>query len=154
MNPKCDGCELDFEREPGFYLGSIYVNYGLTVALVGPTFAVLTLGLGYPRTTVAIPCAVFTILFPLWFFRYARSIWLCLGWVATSADSKNNARSSDGTTSSNDAQGTNLDDQHADFQSDDAMAALVIGGALIAIFLVMIVLMVSVGLWTANRAPL
>ena len=147
MNSTCSACELDLEREPGFYLGSIYVNYGLTVALVGPTFAILTLGLGYPRNVIAWPCGAFTILFPLWFFRYARAIWLSLGWVSTSRQSQSDEGPGRGGAGED-----SIAEQQAEFQSDDAMAAIIIGGALVAIFLVMIVLMVTVGLWTATRA--
>ena len=32
MNHSCDKCELDFEREPGYYYGAMYVSYALTVA--------------------------------------------------------------------------------------------------------------------------
>ena len=34
MPERCEECRLDFRREPGFYLGSIYVNYGLTALVV------------------------------------------------------------------------------------------------------------------------
>ena len=34
MAERCTECGLRFHREPGFYLGSIYFNYGLTAILV------------------------------------------------------------------------------------------------------------------------
>ena len=34
MNADCDHCHLHYEREPGYFLGSIYINYGLTALLV------------------------------------------------------------------------------------------------------------------------
>ena len=34
MHPDCQTCHLHYEREPGFFLGSIYMNYGLTAVLV------------------------------------------------------------------------------------------------------------------------
>lgn len=78
MRPSCRCCKLDFAREPGFYLGSIYFNYGLTVLLVAPVYVWLTLGLDYTRDIVLTGCIGFSVLFPLWFFRYARSLWLGL----------------------------------------------------------------------------
>jgi len=33
MHKKCQVCNEDFEREPGFYFGAAYVSYALTVAL-------------------------------------------------------------------------------------------------------------------------
>lgn len=76
MHPKCDACGLDFRREPGFYLGSIYVNYGLTALVVTVGFvAAQILGRGRdPRLFWSM--AVWCVAFPLWFFRYARSLWL------------------------------------------------------------------------------
>ncbi len=76
MHPKCDHCGLDLVREPGFYLGSIYVNYGLTAMIVTFTYVGLMLaGVGTPEQLL-ISLTAFCVLFPLWFFRYARSIWL------------------------------------------------------------------------------
>jgi hypothetical protein len=57
MHESCDHCGLRYQREPGYFLGSIYFNYGLTAPIVWPL-------------------ALFCLLFPLWFFRYARSLWL------------------------------------------------------------------------------
>lgn len=86
MSESCSACELDLVREPGFYLGSIYFNYGMTVALVTPTFVILTLGFGYSRDAVIWPSALFSILFPLWFYRYARSMWLSIMFRVSSVD--------------------------------------------------------------------
>ena len=33
MNEDCPVCGLHFEREPGFFVGAMYVNYALAVAL-------------------------------------------------------------------------------------------------------------------------
>lgn len=76
MEPACAHCELRYEREPGYFLGSIYFNYGVTAAIV--TVAYL-LGLAVwdisPRVLLW-SLAAFCVLFPLWFFRYARALWL------------------------------------------------------------------------------
>ena len=34
MPRQCESCGLKFEREPGYFLGSIYFNYGVTAAIV------------------------------------------------------------------------------------------------------------------------
>ncbi len=76
MKDRCSVCDLKFDRAPGYYLGSIYVNYGLTALLVTACFLALfvtdTLS---PEAQLAI-CTAFCVLFPLWFFRYARALWL------------------------------------------------------------------------------
>ncbi|MEM9052144.1 MAG: DUF983 domain-containing protein [Bacteroidota bacterium] len=42
LNKRCEVCDEDFEREPGFYFGAAYVSYALTVALWIALFAALT----------------------------------------------------------------------------------------------------------------
>ncbi|MDI1257130.1 MAG: DUF983 domain-containing protein [Flavobacterium sp.] len=32
MNARCSHCHYKFEKEPGYFFGAMYVNYGLTVA--------------------------------------------------------------------------------------------------------------------------
>lgn len=32
MNTYCPHCQCKFEKEPGYFFGAMYVNYGLTVA--------------------------------------------------------------------------------------------------------------------------
>ncbi len=76
MRSRCDWCGLIYEREPGFFLGSIYVNYGLTALLTTAAYVALF------ATDAASPDALlwgltaFCIIFPAWFFRYARSLWM------------------------------------------------------------------------------
>jgi hypothetical protein len=75
MHESCDHCGLRYQREPGYFLGSIYFNYGLTALIVTATFFTLFLS-GVSADTIVWPLALFCLLFPLWFFRYARSLWL------------------------------------------------------------------------------
>lgn len=76
MRPFCDECRLDFRQEPGFYLGSIYFNYGLTALIVTVAYFTLYFGTGLSDRSLLIGLTAFCVLFPLWFFRYARSLWL------------------------------------------------------------------------------
>jgi uncharacterized protein (DUF983 family) len=41
MHKQCPHCGATFEREPGFFLGSIYVNYGLTALIVAIAYPAL-----------------------------------------------------------------------------------------------------------------
>ena len=76
MRAKCDHCQIKFEREPGFFLGAIYFNYGLTAVLALVGFMVLTITQLIPRQQILWATLAFTVAFPIWFFRYARSLWL------------------------------------------------------------------------------
>lgn len=76
MNAVCEHCALRIEREPGFYLGSIYFNYGLTSVIGLATFFALYFGYGISPDAQLWPMAVFCVVFPLFFFRHARALWL------------------------------------------------------------------------------
>lgn len=76
MKPACPRCQLDFRKDPGFYLGSIYFNYGLTCVITMGAFFGLFLAYDIDPKTMLWPLTAFCVLFPLWFFRYARSLWL------------------------------------------------------------------------------
>lgn len=75
---RCDHCHLKFEREPGYFLGSIYVNYGMTALSTTFTFVILQFGFNWSSRQLAVPLAAFCIVFPALMFRYTRAIWLAL----------------------------------------------------------------------------
>ena len=79
MYPVCPNCGLKYERAPGYFLGSAYINYGLTTVLITVAYVTLRFGLNIDRNTAVIPLAAFCVLFPLFFFRFARSFWLAMG---------------------------------------------------------------------------
>lgn len=76
MHAHCPHCGLKFEREPGFFLGSIYVNYGLTALIVTIVYPMLLFGWGWPETPLLVGALIFTVLFPVLVFPWARSLWL------------------------------------------------------------------------------
>jgi uncharacterized protein (DUF983 family) len=78
MDDACRHCGLDFKREPGFYLGSIYINYGITALGAGGLYLLLVHGLGLSREKALAACLAVAVLFPVWFFRYARSFLLAI----------------------------------------------------------------------------
>jgi uncharacterized protein (DUF983 family) len=76
VNKECPRCGLRFERDEGFFLGSMSLNYGVTIVcfltpvmllaykgVIGTTAAVILAGAG-------------SIGFPLVFYRSSRSWWL------------------------------------------------------------------------------
>jgi uncharacterized protein (DUF983 family) len=76
MNARCPACGRLFDRAPGYLLGSIYVNYGITAMLVlAGYFGLYFSGTMQGRPLLATLTA-FIVVFPLWFFRYARALWI------------------------------------------------------------------------------
>ena len=76
MHKNCPHCGVKFEREAGFFLGSIYFNYGLTALIVAIAYPVLLFSKTAGEGTLLAGCFAFTLLFPMWFHRYARALWL------------------------------------------------------------------------------
>ena len=78
INQKCPACGFQFERsnDEGFYLGSLSLNYGVT--LVGYLLPVMLLAFfKVIGTKTAIVLAVVgAVLFPALFYRSSRSWWL------------------------------------------------------------------------------
>lgn len=86
MNAACPTCGLKLEPDDGFYLGSVYANYAATALTASGAFLILVYLCGFNKDVVIWFCTAFTVLFPLWFFRYARSIWLSLMYLVSSSD--------------------------------------------------------------------
>lgn len=78
MYPVCPNCGLKYEREPGYFLGSIYVNYGLTALVTTFTYIAFHIVLGYSNLWVVPPLVVFCVVFPVLFFPFARAYWLAM----------------------------------------------------------------------------
>jgi uncharacterized protein (DUF983 family) len=78
MNQVCAVCDLRFERAQGYWVGAIYVNYALTVLIAVAGYFLL-----WARTELSTAAQLaiwlpFCVLFPLWFFRYSRALWLAV----------------------------------------------------------------------------
>ncbi len=78
MQPECSHCELVFERQKGYFLGSIYFNYGLTALLVSASYLPLRWFDVIDRLPLMLGTCAFALLFPVWFFRYARCLWMAM----------------------------------------------------------------------------
>ena len=76
MHEHCEHCGMRYQRSPGFFLGSIYFNYGLTALILVATYPALLFTKTVDSQVLLWSAFAFVLLFPLWFFRYARSLWL------------------------------------------------------------------------------
>lgn len=78
MNDGCEACGFSFHREPGYYLGSTYINYGITAVTSTWTFVIGRFVAGLSPTVLVPIVAGFSLFFPLFFFSFARSLWLSI----------------------------------------------------------------------------
>lgn len=127
LKEDCPTCGLHFEREDGYWLGSMIV----IMAMVLITFAVVTAGgiilfwPDVPWTGVTIAGVVANILVPILGYGYAKSVWQGLAWgfspptMAEAADAMNRQAAQDrGTTG--DAAGDPTGSRSTDERDPDA----------------------------------
>lgn len=76
MHERCDHCDLKYERAPGYFLGSAYINYALTSVILLVGYVSLRFGAGISNRTLTPFLVAFFVLFPLMFYRYARALWI------------------------------------------------------------------------------
>jgi uncharacterized protein (DUF983 family) len=86
MRAECSECRLKFEREQGFFVGAIYVNYAFTVLIATAGFFLLDhyAQLSLPRQLAL--WGAFAIVFPIVFFRHSRSLWLGVAYLFDPGD--------------------------------------------------------------------
>lgn len=75
MNEKCSCCGHKFEKETGYFFGSMYVSYGLAVAEMVAAFLILQFfvkGFGPMITAIAI----LAVLLSTFNFRLSRMLWI------------------------------------------------------------------------------
>jgi uncharacterized protein (DUF983 family) len=78
MRPRCPACGLVFEREAGYFVGAIYINYGLTVTIALAGYFLLD---AWPTPPLRVQVGLwgaFAVLFPLGSFRHSKALWLAL----------------------------------------------------------------------------
>ncbi|MFP6889861.1 MAG: DUF983 domain-containing protein [Nitrospinota bacterium] len=83
MHAKCPRCGFVHEREPGYFIGAIYINMATTLLIViaGHYFA---LWLFEPRLiSQMIFWGLFSVAFPVLFFRLSRGLWMNIDYYIT-----------------------------------------------------------------------
>ncbi|MDI5886605.1 MAG: DUF983 domain-containing protein [Flavobacterium sp.] len=77
MNQYCSNCQFKFEKEPGYFFGAMYVNYGLTVAQGIATYAVAQFFFTENFDLRIIPIiAVVIIAMSSFNIRFSRLLWI------------------------------------------------------------------------------
>lgn len=79
MPEHCDSCGLKFNKEPGFFYGSMYVGYGLSVAyLVAFYVAMVVLLQDFEVETYLLLSIISLLVLTPVIFKLSRSIWLSM----------------------------------------------------------------------------
>jgi uncharacterized protein (DUF983 family) len=86
MLEHCPVCGLRYEREQGYFVGAVYVNYAITTVAVLGGVILLDQLVGLSLATQLVVAVPLALLFPLLVHRHARSIWLAVGYLAGALD--------------------------------------------------------------------
>ncbi|MFO0969597.1 MAG: hypothetical protein U0793_28900 [Gemmataceae bacterium] len=77
MHKACPVCHTVYEREPGYFLGSLYISYALATVFIG--LAMLIVHLAFPDLDLGLAVLIAGVLFlpfvPV-VTRYARVAWM------------------------------------------------------------------------------
>ncbi len=78
MNDRCPVCDLKFDREPGYFLGAMYVSYGLGIVIVALLAALLWWVTGWWITKDTIWAVVIFLPLAPTITLLARVLWIYL----------------------------------------------------------------------------
>jgi hypothetical protein len=78
MYERCPVCDLRFEREPGYFLGAMYVAFFLAVPFLFSVMGLLWLATGWGYSDLMLFGGLAQLLATPVVFRYSRVIWMYL----------------------------------------------------------------------------
>jgi Protein of unknown function (DUF983) len=81
MNERCPACGLKFEREQGYFLGAMYISYGLALITIVSLSCVLWLGIGLSMEKAVIAAVLIFLPLSPPVAYLARVLWLHLDWA-------------------------------------------------------------------------
>lgn len=78
MHERCPNCSLKYERAPGYFLGSIYVNYAFMAITMTVAYVGLHFGAEISNSVLIPPLTIYCLVMPIILFRYSRAWWLAM----------------------------------------------------------------------------
>ena len=78
MNERCPACDLKFEREQGYFLGAMYISYGVALVMITAIAALLWSTTRWPIMKVMVWAIVLFVPLALPTTLMARVLWIYL----------------------------------------------------------------------------
>tara|TARA_B100000809_G_scaffold32272_1_gene28175 strand:+ start:16058 stop:16411 length:354 start_codon:yes stop_codon:yes gene_type:complete len=79
MNESCSNCNKNFQKEPGFFIGAMYVSYALIIVEMFSVYLLLTPFFDKALDLNMLPILTLTAVLLVFFnIRYSRMIWMYL----------------------------------------------------------------------------
>ncbi|HSF32310.1 MAG TPA: ABC transporter ATP-binding protein [Candidatus Tectomicrobia bacterium] len=136
MQAECPTCRLKFEREPGYFLGAIYINYAATVLCMLAGFFSLDYFFKPSLTSQIIVWSSFGVVFPILFYRHSKSLWLCLDYIFNPVEGDSVARHKPEITTAEHSPAVEIEDLrhfYADREALGGVSFSVAGGEMFAL---------------------
>jgi hypothetical protein len=76
MNKQCSVCNQNFEPEPGFYIGAIFISYGLSTFMFLTPALILVFGFGWNANNAMLLVLAIAVISYFKTLRLSRSIWI------------------------------------------------------------------------------
>lgn len=83
----CEYCDLRFEREQGYFIGSIYINVIATESVLLLTLLIYGVATGTVNEKILAVLVVLAIIVPLVFYHHSKSLWLCFDHILNPPES-------------------------------------------------------------------
>ena len=77
MNRNCPVCQLEYVREPGYFLGAMYFSYGMSIIVALP-FVIVLMRFGVSLVATFVFAFLFLAILSPILVRYSRVLWLHL----------------------------------------------------------------------------
>jgi len=78
MHDRCPGCGLHFNREPGYFLGAMYISYGLGLAVIFGFAAILWALTDWRVDRIVVWAVLFFLPFVPMVTFFSRVLWIYL----------------------------------------------------------------------------
>ena len=78
FNQRCSTCNQNFEPEPNFYYGAMYVSYGYTVALFVAVYIIFGVWMDWSMWPTVSALGIILVILGPFLFRLSRTTWLSL----------------------------------------------------------------------------
>ncbi len=76
MNKRCPDCDLRFDREPGYFIGAMYISYAISLPIGGGALFLIWYFTGWPVGKAFLAMIVVYLPTVPFLVRYSRVLWL------------------------------------------------------------------------------
>jgi uncharacterized protein (DUF983 family) len=81
MHERCPACDLKFEREEGYFLGAMYIGYGLALVTIVGLAGILWIATAWPLQKVTVWAILLFLPLAPTLTLFSRVLWIYLDWA-------------------------------------------------------------------------